>query len=190
MTVQIRDKLIYNGETYGLNDEILEQYFKKKPEKRPITENLCTALWRGYIATFEIKEDELLLMELEVMADIDFDMTSVIDSVFPDGNKMDWYSGLIRIDDFRGHLDKEPKDGIFEFLEIYQGVLIQKRVMNFEQLQRFKQEQYEYFLLSDDVESIYQLFKENNEGITETRINEIIRDYILFYTKEVYADFI
>ena len=188
MTIQISDGLIYEGQTYAMSNELLRDYFIKFPERQPSTDVVSTALWRGYIATFEIKKDELFVVELDVMTGKELDTAPILEKAFPDGTKMDWYSGLIRIDEFGGYLDKEPRDGIFEFLEIYQGVLIQKRVMNYEELQRFKEEQYEYFLISDEVEAVYQLFEENNEGITRKRINEIIRGYILFYTKEVYVD--
>ena len=188
MTTQIRDKLIYKGKIYYLNDELLEKYFKQFPEHKPAVDGSFSALWRGYIATFEIQDNEFFLTEMEVIANTELNTASILNQVFPDSKKMDWYSGLIRISGFQGRFDKEPKDAIFELLEIHQGNVVQKRIMNFDELQAFKQEQYEYFLLSDDVEPIYELFKKNNKGITETRINEIIRDYILFYTTEVYVD--
>ena len=188
MTTQITDKLIYQNKEYYLNDELLEKYFRAFPEKKPETDNMCTALWRGYIATFEIRDNEFFVKEMEVLTDVDFGTASILDKIFPDTKKFEWYSGLIRIDSFRGRFDSEPEDGVFEFLEIRNGDLIQKRVMNFEELQVFKKEQYIYFMMTDDKLPVYQLFKSNNEGITEERINKIIKEYILRYTREVYVD--
>ncbi|GGG07386.1 hypothetical protein GCM10011344_04920 [Dokdonia pacifica] len=187
MTRQIRDRLIYSGEDYYLNEELLEGYFREHPEKKPESKVTCTALWRGYIATFEIKDDQLLVDKLEMFEDTKLNL-KIIKELFPNNNKFEWYSGLIRIDDYRGEWDEEPKDGKFEFLEINNGDFIQKREMNFDDLQSFKKEQYEYFILSEDVNPIYKLFKKNNEGITEDRINEIISKNILIYTREVYVD--
>jgi len=188
MTRQISDTLIFENKKYHLNDELLEKFFKSFPDKKPEFEISCTALWRGYIATFEIKNDQLFVKEMEMLLDSDFKMKSIVNQIFPNNNKFEWFSGLIRIDNFKGEFDEEPKDAKFEYLEIKNGNLIQKRTMNFLELQIFKKEQYEYFIMSEDVKPIYELFKKNNEGITEDRINEIISEYILYYTREVYVD--
>lgn len=188
MTYQIRDKLIYDSKEYYLNVEILEQYFQQYPEKRPEFEISCTALWRGYVAIFEIKNNELLIKELDWLTDIDFNMQSFRNQLFPN-NKLKWYSGLIRVDDFRGEFDEEPENGIFEYLEIDDGNLKQKRTFNFEQLQIFKKEQYEYFLLSDEVEILYELWRSNNANgiINKESVNKIILKNIMEYTKKVYV---
>ncbi|MDR0515679.1 MAG: hypothetical protein LBH25_01380 [Fibromonadaceae bacterium] len=52
-TAQEPDLLIHNGEKYDLTVNPMEPFFKENPEKRPPSPN--TALWRGYIATFEIR---------------------------------------------------------------------------------------------------------------------------------------
>ncbi|MFC0427302.1 hypothetical protein [Chryseobacterium scophthalmum] len=111
------------------------------------------------------------------------------DEIFP-SNKFEWYSGLIRIDDFRGEFDKEPQNGIFEYLQIENGNFIQKRVFNYEELQKFKKEQYEYFLLSDEIEIIYDFWRKNNEEgiINKEKLNKIISENIMTYTRKVYVD--
>ncbi|MEQ3665386.1 MULTISPECIES: hypothetical protein [unclassified Olleya] len=189
MTRQIRDKLIYENQEYYLNTELIELYFRQHPEKRPKFEISCSALWRGYVAIFEVKNNKLLIKELDWLTDINFNMQSFRDELFPN-NKFEWYSGLIRIDEFRGEFDKEPENGIFEYLEIENGNLIQKRTFNFEELQRFKKEQYDYFLLSDEVESLYEFWGRNNENgvINKESVNKIILKNIMEYTQKVYVE--
>ena len=188
MTRQIPDILYYKKRKFYLNQELLEDYFRENPDVKPAIDVLSTALWRGYTAQFEIRNNELLIKEIDWLTGSNFEFTSKLSEVFSDGNKFSWYSGLIRIDDFRGEFDNEPQDGVFEFLEILEGNLIQKRAMNYKELQSFKEEQYEYFMVFDDPNRIYELFKKNNADITEERVNEIIRERILYYTRKVYVD--
>ena len=57
-TEQYSDILIYKGEEYILPVYYLEKYFEKYPDKKP-NGIISTALWRGYVAVFEIKENQL-----------------------------------------------------------------------------------------------------------------------------------
>lgn len=189
MTRQITDKLIFENKEYYLNVQLVELYFRDFQEKRPQFEVQCTALWRGYIAVFEIKNNELLIKEFDWLTDIDFNMKSLRDEIFPN-NKFEWYSGLIRIDDFRGEFDKEPENGIFEYLQIENGTFIKKIIFDYNELQDFKKEQYEYFLLSDEVELLYDFWRKNNENgiINKESVNKIIYENIMQYTRKVYVE--
>ena len=189
MTQQIKDKLIFENEEFELNVELVEAYFRAFPDKRPSFEISCSALWRGYVAVFEIKNNELLIKEIEWMTNLDFEMKSLRNEVFPN-NKFEWYSGLIRIDDFRGEFDEEPENGIFEYLQIEKGNLIQKRIFNYTELQVFKKEQYDYFLISDEIETVYNFWRKNNENgiINKESLNGTIFKYIMEYTRIVYVD--
>jgi hypothetical protein len=62
MTRQIQDVLLYEGQRYGLNTEILEPYFDKHPERRIGSPGGFSALWRGYVANFAI-QDGLFIIE-------------------------------------------------------------------------------------------------------------------------------
>lgn len=188
MTQQIQDKLIYENQEFYLNRELIEEYFREFPEKRPEFTVSCTALWRGYIAEFEIKNNELYINKFDVLADIDFNLKALRDEIFPE-NKFEWYWGLIRIDDFRGEFDREPEDGIFEYLEIIKGNFKQKRTFNYLELQEFKKAQFEYFLISEEIEIIYDFWRRNNENgiIKKEVINKIVFENMMEYTREVYV---
>ena len=187
MTQQIKDTLTFEGETYDLNTEIVENFFNQFPEKRPKTEISCTALWRGYIATFEIESNELILNDIQWLKNIDFELESKLSTIFTTP-KADWYSGLIRIDNFRGEFDWEPENGIFEYLEIAKGNFIKKWTFTYPELQAFKEEQYEYFIISDEVENVYDLYRRNNENglVNKESVNEVIKKHLMDYLTEVY----
>lgn len=64
-TAQIPDLLLLDNEKLELETNPLEPYLKQHPEQRP-AEGKSTGLWRGYIATWEIKDGELRLKSVGV----------------------------------------------------------------------------------------------------------------------------
>jgi hypothetical protein len=186
MTRQIRDRFIFSGEVYYLNQEILEGYFKEYPERKPKSQRRCTALWRGYIATFEIRENQLFVEKLEIIGDSLSDLKLVKD-LFPNNNKFEWYSGLIRIDKCTGKRDDEKEEPIFEYLEIYKGNLIQKRRMNSEELQIFKKSQFEYFKTTEEYSKVYLSLKKKHPNLEAEKLDEYIyKDLLNKYSKEIF----
>ena len=66
-TAQISDILIYNNDTVRLYSNPLESYYNKenpRPEDFGIGGCWSTACWRGYQATWEIKDNKLYLVEI------------------------------------------------------------------------------------------------------------------------------
>ncbi len=189
MTRQIADQLLFENKEYELNVELLEEYFREFPAKKPEFSISCSALWRGYVAVFEIREHELLIKEIAWLTGINLAMKSFTDEIFPD-RKLTWYSGLIRIDDCKEEFDLEPEDGIFEYLQIENGNFIRKRMFDYDTLQTFKREQFEYFLLSEEIETVYEFWRKNNKTgiINKENLNTMIFENIMQYTKTVYAD--
>ncbi len=65
-TDQTPDNLLYGDESYYVEDPLLEPYFREHPEKRVEGDSTTTALYRKYIATFAIRDGELLLDDIQV----------------------------------------------------------------------------------------------------------------------------
>lgn len=67
-TAQFADILIYNRDTLILHSNPLESYFDQKGNRK-IGEvemiGTCTALWRGYVATWELTNDSLFLVKVQ-----------------------------------------------------------------------------------------------------------------------------
>ena len=71
-TGQMSDKIIYNGKVCSLTGKSvidgcypMENYFEKYPDKRP-TRGGGTFLRRNYVATYEIKDNQLYLNDIEI----------------------------------------------------------------------------------------------------------------------------
>lgn len=102
-TAQIPDKIIYEGKEYALFTNPLEVYFSMHPDKRPESDLMSTALWRGYIASFELIDGQLFVTDIEIEVwneeAKEAAMKSVIDDVFPDlaDRTINWFSGMLTI---------------------------------------------------------------------------------------------
>lgn len=94
-TPQVPDTLIYEGKEYPIQVELLASYFVQFPERNPKSDKVYSALWRGYVATFEISDGSVFLKDVTI--DYFDSPASAISKVVPDGKrlKIDWYSGLL-----------------------------------------------------------------------------------------------
>lgn len=97
MTAQISEQLIFEGETVPLFSNPLDDYFALGGHN-PGFEATSTALWRGYVGTWEIQADRLYLIKL--WGHLEGGGEATIESVFPGYAQRvfaHWFSGTLRI---------------------------------------------------------------------------------------------
>ena len=100
-TAQIPEKILYEGESGSLLTNPLESYFGKD-NPRPEFAAPHTACWRGYIGSWEIREDTLYLVDITAwMKDGSGRSVPVeFETLFPGKTKpmkADWFTGTLRI---------------------------------------------------------------------------------------------
>jgi hypothetical protein len=141
-TSQIPDVLIYNGTEYNLHNFPMENWFNQFPEKRP-PDNYNSGLWRRYVAIFEIKNNELWL--IDVKKDVGVDMIygrlifeSIMDKISEgeDAIKMDWFNGLLIFNHGNTRMDN---------ISTYDYVLIDIKNGNVYEIINMTNEQYREF---------------------------------------------
>ncbi len=97
MTAQISENLIYDGQEVGMCTNPLGDYFAFGGERPDFAYN-CTALWRGYVGTWEIVDDRLYLIALHgTLEDGSEAMLATVFRDYPDRVFAHWYTGTIRI---------------------------------------------------------------------------------------------
>ena len=211
MTWQIQDKLIYNNEEHYLDDELLEFRIRENPKLAPKFAGGFTACWRGYIATYEIIDFELFLSDVNLIhTEVGNEKDIFLDGLFEDRNnlKLKWLNCLIILykNKIKGSF-KYPELNIYneyEIQEIKSGNLNDFKILNFEEYQKFKEEQYEYFIISEDyaiaknkfIESNLKYNEDEKKYLSKSKWKKFIfneenfrtqvKDYILFYTKKFY----
>ena len=133
-TTQICDRLVYDSNEYsGDYDEFpLEDYWsdeRPKPDEwLPMT---LTSCWRGYVATWEVRNESLLLRSLS-KPEVPYTgkIPIPLQSVFPGANgpvPANWFSGVLKCNrgaDFNERL----------FISVYEGKILGIRKSTTEQL--------------------------------------------------------
>lgn len=132
MTAQIPERLRYQGEDVAMCTNPLSDYFTLGGVN-PRFESNCTALWRGYVGSWEIVDDHLYLIGLNGTLEGGADASlATIFPDYPDRVFAHWYSGTIRIPQGKqleyvhmGYGSTFERD---LFLDIERGVVVATRV--------------------------------------------------------------
>jgi hypothetical protein len=97
MTAQIGEVLIYEGQENAMCTEPLEDFFEFGGSK-PAFEPSCSALWRGYVGTWEIVNNRLYMVGLDgTLTDGTNATLETVFSGYPNRVFAHWYSGTLRI---------------------------------------------------------------------------------------------
>ena len=195
-TPQMPDKIIYKGKEYKLLTFPLESYFKKHPDKRPKTKGMSTGLWRNYIATFEIKNNQLYVKDIKIRV---FDSKSpgetyksIISQVFPNQKsiKADWDSELLEVATGK-YIEVEPLIyGKIDYenyliLEINRGNVLRALHLNYKELDEFKENQFRAFKKTEGYTKLVAKLKKH---FTNNEIDSLIRFDIMEYTSTILSD--
>jgi hypothetical protein len=136
MTAQVPEKLLFEGEELDLCNEPLELFIEKTPTTVRFM-SAHTALWRGYVGTWEIEEDRLYLKSLDATIEGEKGYEEVgMERVFPEypnGLFAHWFTGELRCP--QGALVKYVHGGfgsVYEkdlFFKVKKGVVVDRRVV-------------------------------------------------------------
>ena len=135
MTTQVPDVLGLDGEKHDIASLPLEEYRRKRGVQLPTLPRNCSALWRGYIATWELCEGRLYLVEIDTTAFSELDLK--LHDFFPDcGPRVfaRWYSETLRVPqgEIIQHIHGGKCGGIHEQdlnLRFRRGMLVHREVV-------------------------------------------------------------
>lgn len=119
MTAQIAEKLILNGQEFALCSNPLEDFFRLGGA-RPDFAKICSALWRGYVGTWEIMNDRLYIINLR--GTLQNGENASLETVFPDYPERafaHWYSNILRI----------PQGEMLEYVHAGYGSIYERDLM-------------------------------------------------------------
>jgi hypothetical protein len=108
-TAQQGDKLVLNGKTYTIYTNPLSPFLEKNPGRIPQSNIRSTSLWRGYVASWQVKDDRLVLTDIAILQKVtkpgdsgfSSELVSVMSTVFPGQKEVpaDWFTGHIIVPD-------------------------------------------------------------------------------------------
>jgi len=198
-TAQYPDKIIFNGKEYSLHSNPLESYFEKNPDKRPKGGVMSTALWRGYVATFEVRDSQLYIKDIQIeywdtttSKAHDKKWKSVMTEIFGEQKnvKVDWLTGLLVLP--YGELVNYVHMGYgstFEryfLLEINKGDYVKSKHFDYKDYENFKNKQFEAYKKTVEYEKTKAKLK--NEGSTDEFIDKFLRSFVTEYTSKIMTD--
>ena len=186
-TAQAPDKIIYNGKEYALHSNPMESYFEKYPDKRPRREVYSSGLRRGYVATFEVKDNQLYLKNIEI--EIWTSFKSVLNEVFPNQEfvKVDCFTGLLVLPE--GEMGDYAHTGYastyehYILLEFENGNLKRKKLFGYEEYEEFKEKQFQAFKKTDEYRELKENFKKTYD-ITEN----FLRTFVIEYSSKILVE--
>lgn len=195
-TAQYPDKIFYSNKEYSLLTNPLEKYFEKNEDKRPKGGVISSALWRGYVATFEIIENQLFVKDIEIKIwDEKFDRTewkSVINEVFPEvaQRKIDWFNGLLTLPYGEQinyvHMGYDSSYENYIIIEIEKGKSIKSKDLNFKEYESLKRKQFEVY--KKTVEYLERKKELKKDGWKQKDIDGFLRSFVTEYTEKLLAE--
>lgn len=198
-TAQCPDKIIYNGKEYSLHSNPLEAYFEKNPNKRPKSGIMSTALWRGYVATFEVKDNQIFLKDIEIKyqdttskESYNYKWRSVKNEVFPDQKdiKIDWLTGLLVIPNGElvnyVHMGYGSTSKNYILLEIDKGDLKQEKRFKYKEYEKFKEKQFQAFKQTDEYKKIKADMQK--DGSSDEFVDSFLRSFVTEYTSKILTE--
>jgi hypothetical protein len=198
-TAQYPDKIIYNGKEYSLHSNPLEAYFEKNSDKRPKGGVMSTALWRGYVATFDVQDNQLFLKDIEIeyhdttsTESYPYKWRSVITEVFPDQKErnLDWLTGLLVIPHGKMvnyvHMGYGSTFKNYILLEFDKGNLKQEKRFKYKQYEKFKERQFKAFKQTEEYKKIKAELQ--IDGNSEEFIDSFLRSFVIEYTSKILTE--
>ena len=191
-TAQAPDRLLLDGESYHLNTNPLDSYFKEHPEQHPREAEdgdrvvMSSGLWRGYVATLEVLGNTLRVRDFEVYRpseDLEErpSFVSEIDRFFPtsEARRMNWYSGILVLPTGEMkqyvHLNYGSVFDAYILLRIEGGRVTDRAELTGEEFIRFKHKQFEIYRESDEYLELVNALRDPEDE--EQELDRFIFDY-------------
>ena len=195
-TAQYPDKIFYNNKEYSLLTNPLEKYFEKNEDKRPKGGVISSALWRGYIATFEVNENQLFVKDINIQIwnekSDSSEWKSVINEVFPqiEQRKIEWFNGLLTLPYGEQinyvHMGYGSTYENYILIEIEKGKSTKSKELNFKEYENLKEKQFEVYKKTDEyLERKKELKK---DGWKQKDIDGFLRSFVNEYTEKLLVE--
>ena len=152
-TAQYPDNIIFEGKEYMLHSNPMEEYFEKYPDKRPSGGIMSTALWRGYVATFIVKDNELYLKDIEIEVPDEkskesyaYKWKSVIKDLVVEGEelKINWITGILVIPhgEMKNyvHMGYASTYSKYILLEVEKGIVNKSKKLKYKKICKIQRE--------------------------------------------------
>ena len=192
-TDQIPDMIVYGDAETSLLNNPLETFFEQNPDKRPVTSS--TSAWRGYMARFEVENDQLFLDEVNIYEyNVDegrVKLKNIIRELFRNKSrlKMDWYSGVLVIPDgkmkSRFVTGYDTKFDQYTILQIKNGDVVDKKVLKRGEYNKLMNRLFKDVKSSSIYDTIVANMRYRDPLIKDKDIELAVKQYVFDYITEL-----
>ena len=187
-TAQASDRMIVEGQEFALNTNPLETQLEQKQWKPPEDAVRSSANWRGYIATWEIKDDKLFLKDatIEVSDSKDEDeylLKSITAELFPGASEVfaDWYTGALIVPDGEMtdyvHMGYGSSFDHYQVFRVQAGKVVEHLSMTGVEFEAYKEKKFAAFRKTDTYAKAYADFRKQAPGLSEAHAEDFIKSY-------------
>lgn len=193
-TPQIPDILIHEGKEYPIQSDFLYDYFKKFPERDPKPkDDWCSALWRGYRATFGVNTGRIYLKDIAV--NVCFGTpTSELKKVVPSGETLyiDWVTDLLASGNGENREDPYSLESLdayekYSVFAIDKGTILEVRHLDNKGYRLFKKKQFKAYKKTKEYDLEVKEMLERNPKMNKSDADWNIEFSIFSYTKTFLA---
>ena len=164
-TAQWPETLLFEGKEYSLHSNPLKPYLADHPDLVPKSTIISSANWRGYIATWEIRNGQLLLVDVLILKPGDepdeYGIThskyvSVFDEMFPDREYLHavWYTGNLIIPNGKlkryVHLGWASTYKKYLLATVVDGTVTKVWAAKFKDFMKFRESQFEKYRQTEE----------------------------------------
>ena len=187
-TAQAPDILKHDGKTYDLHSNPLNEFLRAAGIQLPETGVVSTGLWRGYIATWAIRDDKLYLDDVRVptraYAESDAPeekrFRSAMEHIFQNSKPKvaTWFTGHLIVPtgelvDY-AHMGYASTYSSYMVVTVVKGAVRQLRNMSQQQFESFRRSQFEAFRKTADYREAREEAKKGEDPMSDELIEEFL----------------
>lgn len=187
-TAQLSDLLIVEGKEFTLNTNPLETELQKKQWTPPEDALISSANWRGYLATWEIKDDKLFLKDVSIAVinpkdEHDDMLKSITGDLYPGAAEVfaEWYTGALIVPDGKMtryvHMGYGSSFDHYQVFRVNAGKVVEHLSMTGAEFEAYKETKFAAFRKTDAYAEAYADFRKQAPDLSEAHAEDFIKAY-------------
>lgn len=187
-TAQASDLLIVGGKEFSLNTNPLETQLQKKQWRPPENAVITSANWRGYLATWEIKDGRLFLKDVTIgVSDSknrrDYVRKSITQELYPGATEVfaDWYTGALIVPDGKMtryvHMGYGSSFDHYQVFRVHAGKVVEHLSMTGAEFETYKEAKFAAFRKTDAYKKAYADFRKEAPDFSRAHAEDFIKAY-------------
>jgi hypothetical protein len=191
-TAQAPDVIKLNGESYLLYSNPLESVLAAEPDRLPKAEVISTGLWRGYIATWAVRDGKFFLEDVRVptkehmrsQAPEEERFRSVMGELFgdPAPRVASWFTGNLIVPTGEMleyvHMGYGSTYSSYMVVKVVGGEVRQLLKMNRKQFETFRRVQFTAFKKTMGYATAFAEAKSSDESMSDKMVEEFLFQYL------------